>query len=382
MEGLPRGVFDRLVRQLKADKYTKGFGCWDQLLAMVFAQLSGVKSLRELETAFNEQDVHHYHLGTSRLKRTTLADANAQRNPELYAKVCEWLMSAVHRKLRREMDDLLYLLDSSLIRIGGSGFDVWAKHYRNNVSQGLKLHLMIEDSQDSPVYARINRAQDSDIKVARQITLEPGATYVFDMGYYDFGWWRQIEEQGSVFVTRLKKNANVSVVERRPVSPESEMRLEDEVIRMESRYTNTKSIKSPYYQRLLRRVTVERPTHRTPLVLVSNDFERSAEEIAMLYKKRWGIELFFKWVKQNLKIKQFMGRSENAVKTQIYTALISYMLLQLYRKRQGIQNSLKLCLSALRLSLFQRPQTDAEVEKRRRKRQQALDSIQPQLGFP
>ncbi len=381
LEGLPRGVFDRLVDELQADKYTKGFNCWNQMVAMIFAQLSGVKSLREVEAAFNENDNFHYHLGTHSVSRSTLSDANAHRSPRLYTEVCQYLMKQAHRKLRRELDDMLYLLDSTSIDLRGLGFDDWAIPFRNNVSQGLKLHLLIEGYRDSPVFARITPAQVSDIKIGRTIPLETGATYVFDMGYYDFNWWHQIDQIGSTFVTRLKNKANVTPVEIEDQDVLPEGILEDVMIRMNSRRTNVNNTKNPYYKRFLRRVTVERLDKDTPLILVTNNFELPAEEIAELYKKRWGIELFFKWIKQNLKIKKYLGRSENAVRIQIYAALISYLLLKLFQQKQGIKTSLKLCLAALRLNLFQRPKTEGVIMSRRKRRREYISSIQHQLAL-
>ena len=381
LEGLPRGVFDHLVHDLNADKYNKGFSRWDQLLAMIFAQLSGVKSLRELESAFNGQAMHHYHLGTGSIKRSTLADANANRDSNIFAAVCNHLMKGVHRKLRKELGDMLYLLDSSPIHLTGFGFDDWASQYRSNVSQGLKLHLMLEARHPLPVFAQITEAQANDLKIGRKIPLESGATYVFDMGYCDYNWWCQIEEIGSSFVTRLKKNANVRVCHHYPIPPEAEGILEDVEIMMNNRYVKGRTENNAYYGKPLRRVTVDRPDKDTPMILVTNNFELSAEEIAELYKKRWGIELFFKWIKQNLKIKSFLGRSENAVKTHIFTALITYLLLQLYQQKQDQSTSLKLCLSTLRFSLFQRIETEQVLHKRERQRRDYLDEIQPQLAI-
>ena len=319
LEGLPRGVFDRLVTELDANKFSKRFGRWDQMITMIFAQLSGLNSLRDVEAAFNEQSIHHYHLGSGEVKKSTLSDANAKRSPELFARVSDHLIKQVHRKLRRELDDMLYLLDSTSIDLRGFGFDDWAQAYRNNVSPGLKLHLLIEGHRQSPVFARITQARVNDITVGRCMPLESGATYVFDMGYYDFTWWHQIDQKGSTFVTRLKKNANVTRIKTRDAGLSSEEILEDADIRMDSRLTNAKKTQNPYFGQSLRRVTVDRPDKDTPLILVTNNWAMPAEAIAELYKQRWGIELFFKWIKQNMKIKRFMGRSENAVKTQILT---------------------------------------------------------------
>jgi IS4 transposase len=381
LEGLPRGVFDRVVSKTQADKFNKGFRSWDQLIAMVYAHLSGCKSLRELEDSFNQQSHHHYHLGTRTLKRSTLSDANAKRNDDVFVQTCQWLMQGAHRKLRRELKDVLYLLDSSPIHLQGLGFDNWAPAYKSNVSQGLKLHLMLEATSSTPTFATITGGGVSDIKTGRKMPLEKNAVYVFDKGYYDYNWWYSIHSLGSTFVTRFKKNVNLRRVSQRPVDQINSDILEDAVVKFNNRYVKSQTEKNAYYQTPLRRIAVNRPDKAEPLILVTNDFDRSAEEIAALYKKRWDIELYFKWIKQNLKLKQFLGRSENAVRIQIYTALISYLLLQQYQKKKGITSSLKLCLRSLRVSLFQRPDTEHYVAKKARWRQTLLDQIQPELAF-
>jgi IS4 transposase len=381
LEGLPRGVFEKQVAKLDADKYNKGFRSWDQLIAMLFGHLSDSKSLRELEAGFNAQAAHHYHLGTRPIKRSTLADANAKRSCELFASISNAMVHSMHRKVKRELKQLLYLLDSSPISLQGHGFDHWAHQYKSNVGQGLKLHMAIEAHEATPAFVMITGAQVSDIKIGRTIPVEKGATYVFDKGYYDYNWWHQIEERKSKWVTRLKKNANVSVQHYHAIPAQDSQILEDAAIQFNNRYVKSRTENNAYYKQNIRRVIVNRPDKSTPLILVTNDFERSAEEIAALYKKRWDIELFFKWIKQNLKIKRFIGRSENAVKTQIYTAIISYLLLQLHQQKHNIKTSLKLCLSALRVGLFQRVETEQIIAKRQRRRRMEMQKSQLQLAI-
>lgn len=381
LEGFPRGAFERLVSQQQTDKYSKGFRSWDHFVAMTYGHLSGCKSLRELEAGFNAQTAHHYHLGTKPLKRSTLSDANANRSYHLFERVCQQLISGVHRKLKRELKQMLYLMDSSPISLHGLGFDDWAYQYKNNLRQGLKLHLMIEAQQGTPCYSTITGMHVSDIKEGHRIVLESGATYVFDRGYYDYNWWYQINRMQSFFVTRLKKNANVRVAKYRDVPAEEEHILEDAVIYFNNRRVKSRTEKNAYCDEPVRRIIVKREDKNTPIVLVTNDFNRTASEVAALYKKRWDIELFFKWVKQNLKIKSFLGRSENAVKIQIYTALISYLLLQIYHKKNDIQTSLKLCLSMLRVSLFQRVQTENTSFQRQKRYRNQIRDLQPELIF-
>ncbi len=381
LKGFPRGAFDRLVNQEQTDKYSKGFRSWDHFVAMTYGHLAGCKSLRELEAGFNAQTAHHYHLGTKPLKRSTLSDANANRSYHLFERVCQQLISGVHRQLKGELEQMLYLMDSSPISLYGLGFNDWACHYKNNLRQGLKLHLMIEAKQGTPCYATITGMQVSDIKEGHRIPLESGATYVFDRGYYDYNWWHQINCMQSVFVTRLKKNANIRVDQYLEIPAEEDQILEDSIVYFNNRRVKSRTEKNAYRDEPVRRITVKREDKKTPLIIVTNDFKRTASEVAALYKKRWDIELFFKWIKQNLKIKSFLGRSENAVKVQIFTALISYLLLQIYQQKNGMKTSLKLCLITLRVGLFQRVKTDHVTAQRRKRHRDRIRDLQPELVF-
>lgn len=376
MKGLSRPAFEKIVAHYQADKHQKGFRCWDQLMAMIYGQLSGCRSLRELETGFNSQPLHHYHLGTRSIKRSTLSDANAKRSSEVFAQVCAELLGQMSRSLRNELKDLLYLIDSTPIPLKGLGFDDWAGANRSDRTQGLKVHLMIEHSQALPVHAQFTPANVNDIEVGRTLPIESGSTYVFDKGYCDYNWWFRIHQGKAFFVSRFKKNAGINVV--RSMQPRGEVSadiLEDSVVEFKNRHPGGQRI-NHYYGTELRKVVVNRPDKSTPLVLVTNDFNRTADEIALRYKQRWGIELFFKWLKQNLKIKQFLGRSENAVKIQIYTALITYMLVYLYHHRQALKTTLRMCLVELKTGLFQRPAIEDEMIRKRRQLDKAYSNRQ------
>lgn len=385
LKGLSRGTFDRLVEKHQADKYCKGFRSWGHLVSMIFAQLSDCRSLRQVEAGFNSQAQHHYHLGTHTLKRSTLSEANQRRNSELFAELCGQLMQGAQRQLRRELGDLLYLLDSSPIHLAGLGYDDWAKPHRSNISQGIKLHLMIEAQGEAPCFTRLTDAKVSDIKIGRTLVPEKGATYVFDKGYYDYNWWYQMESCGAKFVTRFKRNAAVRCESIRPIDLSTPVEiLEDAVVQFtRPQVTGSRGVAGPnqYYGTPVRRITVDRPDKGTPLILVTNDFDRSAADIAGLYKARWGIELFFKWIKQNLKIKRFLGRSKNAVKTQIYIALITYLLVQLHHLKSGATETLSLFLTTIKVGLFQRPEVDYELLKRRKRRQLEMSQRQAVLAI-
>jgi IS4 transposase len=372
MKGMPRGMFERFVKKHQADKYSKGFRRWDQFTAMLYGQVAGSKSLRELELSFNSHEGHHYHLGTRSIKRSTLSDANNKRNSAFYEDLCRQLLGEMRGKLKSEMSDMLYLLDSTPIPLRGLGYEDWAAN--GHRTPGLKVHMMIEGNQHVPVYGEITPTNVNDIDDARQMDIESGATYVFDKGYYDFNWWHHIDQVGAYFVTRSKKNAAIKVVAQHEVDDEAPHILSDETVCFSNRHPGGGRFN--HYRAPLRRVTVHREDHDTALVLLTNDFKRSAEEIAALYKQRWQIELFFKWLKQNLKIRRFLGRSETAVKTQIYIAIITYILMWLYRGTQGKSGSLTECARVLAAATFQRPVSEYRMWKKRLQRREELLAMQ------
>lgn len=378
LKAIPRSSFDRLVREHRADKYSKGFGCWDQLVAMLYAQLSGAGSLRELTAGFNSQCAHHYHLGTSEIRRSTLAEANAKRSPVVFESLAASLLAQAGRSLRKEGQALLYLLDSTSFTLKGRGFDSWTLSQRTCHTQGLKLHLLYAAHEEVPVYSRFSAANINDIEEGRRLSLVSGATYVFDKGYCDYNWWAHIEEVGARFVTRFKRNASLQVVRTLPVSEADQAIVLDDAIVRFANLCPGAGRRNRYVQPL-RRIVIHREGHDRPLVLASNDLSSSAVTIARLYQDRWQIELFFKWIKQHLKIKRFLGRSENAVRLQILSALIAYVLLALYRKAHRITQSLWVLLAELRASLFQRPSVEFVMRRKRLAQQQWIASVQPQL---
>jgi IS4 transposase len=352
------GVFQRYVDQHQADKYCKRFHCYDLLVGLVYAQLSHSSSLRVLEGRWNQQPEQHYHLHTGALSRSTLADALERRNPAPFADLAGALMQTLQRSLRREARALLHALDSTGIILKGRGFETYAGNGSGRID-GLKLHLMINVGGQLPVEQRITSAKVSDISAGREFAIEPGITYAFDKGYCDYAWWAKIDAAGAFFVTRQKKNAAYAVVETRPAS--AEHILSDEVILFPR---NRK--RSPAYSQPLRRIVVER-TGKQPLVLVSNQLQTSADEIAEQYRQRWQIELLFKWFKQHLKLKTFLGRSENAVRLQILAALIAFLLFKRYRDSSPelAAETLWISLASVSSNLFLRPLTEYARHKRR-----------------
>ncbi len=369
MKGLPRSTFDQVVKKHNADKYCKRFGHWHQLIAMVYAQLSGTTGLRPLQTAFNSHETYLHHLGAVRIKRSTLADANEKRPDKVFSETATWLMGQVSGQLRKQCKELMFLLDSTSLTLKGREFDRWTSDNQTRNTQGIKLHVLLESSSKAPAWTRFSAANVNDVELAAEVPLQEGAVYVFDKGYCDYNWWYDIGAANARFVTRFKYNAGLEVVENRAISLEDgSMVLKDEIVKFKRKYPSGKRI-NKHFDKPLRRITVKRADNPKPLVLATNDLTASATEIAQRYKDRWGVELFFKWIKQHLKIKSFFGRSENAVRSQILTALISYLLVALYKERHSLKQSLWDCLCLIRAALFQ--YFDSEKSKYRKRREDA-----------
>ena len=327
----------------------------------MYAQLSGVKSLRQLVEGFNAQAHHHYHLGVAPLKRSTLSEANAKRSADVYMALCQQLMSQVNRRLRQELDTFTYLIDSTPIQLLGQGYD-WS--LRGSRIKGFKLHMQLELSNQVPVCFELTDANVQDINQARIWELAPGSTYVMDKGYIDYQWWKQLSEQQIKLVSRLKKSAAFNVVESYPLDQQDPHILQDQCIA----FTGTGQ-KKRLGQFQMRRVVVQREDGKGNLALVTNDFTRSAQEIANLYKQRWQIELFFKWIKQHLKIKRFIGQKPNAVRIQILSALIVYLLVKIEQLAHNRIEPMRIALWQLTHSLFERPSQISDYYKRKQQRE-------------
>jgi len=380
MKGLPRDDFARLVKKHNADKYCKRFGHWDHLVAMIYAQLSGVSGLRPLETAFNSHMAHHYHLGTGCIKRTTLADANETRKDVVFAEAVAWLMQKVSRQLRKQTKEWLYLLDSTSITLKGREFERWTHANRTRNTQGIKLHVLYGKSTQVPVWHSMSAANVNDVEMTDQVPLQAGALYVFDKGYCDYNWWHRINLADAQFVTRFKRNAGLRLEQERAIPAHAAgIVLQDRIVRFKYKHQGGKRIN--HYDKPLRCITIVRADKPTPLVLATNDLTSDALDIGQRYKERWDIELFFKWIKQHLKIKKFFGRTENAVRIQLLTALISYLLVALYKQAHGLKKSLWECLCLVSATLFQRPDIDASAYRERRRHAEQMALIQPSL-FP
>lgn len=374
MKGLPRDSFQQLVDRHGGDRYVKRFGCWQQLLAMVYGHLAGVGSLRELEAGFNQHRNHHYHLQGLQVHRSTLADANDKRNPKVFEEAVRFLMGLAGKAVRKQRKELLYLIDSTTIPLYGRGSE-WAKGGATR-TRGLKVHVQFEAASQLPVRQTITAANVNDETEGSKIEAEPGATYVFDKGYCNYAWWERLAQAQARFVTRRKKNAAVRLVSVRELAAQSPEILSDTVVRL-ANDSNRGGHKNKC-KRLLRTIEVARPGEAN-LLLITNDLSAPASEIADLYRQRWQIELFFKWVKQHLKIKKFLGESENAIRIQLLTALITYLLVALLKVSKQLPGTLWQVLAELRTGLFVRVDEETTRWRRRRQQEATFRALQPGL---
>ena len=351
LEPLDRRILNRIVARHDGDR---GVGCgpnaWTcvrHLRTMLFAQFAGLTSLREIEQGLAAQPGGLYHLDLRLPRRSTLSDAQGHRPAAVFRDICQMLIGQVSRAVRHEGKELIQLIDGSpiLLRDPRLGWAEADPHVR-----GLKLHIGYDPRADVPDWVEIASPRVSELSVARNQPIVPGAVYVYDKGYHDFGWWHAIDAAGAVFVTRLKNNTKRRDVRARPVKGEGI--LEDNDVRI-GHAVPRGGARNLLFNTPLREILVERDG-KTPMRLVTNDPSRPATEIAALYKERWRIELLFKWIKQNLKIKRFFGRSENAVKIQIYAALIAFLLLRMLRQTCATahRNQPKALITRIKIALF------------------------------
>ena len=347
LQFIPRLPFEARVREHKAERHARGFGSWPQFIAMLFCQLGHAQSLREITGGLAASEGKLRHLGVRNPpRRSTLAYANEHRPWQLYQSVFYDLLEncqreATGQKRKFRFKHKLLSLDSSTISLSLSMFD-WALYKRTKGA--VKLHLVLDHDGYLPHFAVISEGQQADITVAKKMSFAPGTVLVFDRGYADYNWWLSLTRQKVFFVTRLKDSADYGVVEPRPVPAGSNI-LRDEIILL----TQQQEV-GP--EALLRRIEVWVEEKQETLVFVTNNLQLAASTIAAIYKERWQIELFFKALKQSLKVKTFVGTSENAVQTQIWTALIAMLLVKYLQLRSTFGWSLSNLVALLRQQLF------------------------------
>jgi len=344
---IPWTTFDRLVAERGADDKTRSFNSRDHLTAMLGAALGGLNGLRQSVAGLLPGRGPLHLMGTKPPRRSTLADANRNRDSGLFFDLLMEMLPCLHRADRREMRDAVRLIDSTQVNLG-LRMCKWVGLHRGEPTA--KIHVVYDPRAGRPVYFALTPAKVSDIAAARQLLpIEAGATYVFDRGYYDFAFFAKLRDKNCIFVTRLKRNTQLREVEHRAVTPGGPI-VSDGIGRLPERLATSR--RNPFGG--VGREVVVQIDEKRRLRLFTNDLTSPAETIADLYKERWQIELFFKWIKQNLRIARFMGTSENAVRTQIATAFIAYMLIRLAQTRLAVAHSASIILTVVRGQLFTR----------------------------
>ena len=350
MDFLPKRRFQMLVQRYQGEYKVKHFSCLDQFLCMAFAQLTYRESLRDIEACLSAQPAKLYHLGIrSRVRRSTLADANETRDWRIFADLAQVLIQTARdlyagSDLGVDLEQTVYALDSTTIDLCLALFP-WAKFRRHK--GGIKLHTLLDLRGSIPSFILISPAKMHDVRVLDVLLFEPGAFYIFDRGYIDFIRLYQIHQSGAFFVTRSKKNTQFRVIESRPADKSSGV-LCDQTIRLSGVHSETD------YPVPLRRIKYRDAETGTTYVFITNNFLLSALTIAKLYKARWQVELFFKWIKQHLRIKAFLGTSDNAVKTQVWIAVSVYLLVAILKKRLLSDHDPHRLLQILSVHLFEK----------------------------
>lgn len=348
LQWFPRLEFDAAVREHKAERQARGFTCWQQFVAMLLCQLGHAQSLREICGGLAATEGKLRHLGILDCpKATTLSYANAHRPWQLYQSLFYTTLErcraeALTRGQRKfRFKHKLLSLDASMVELCAESFD-WAQYKRTKGA--LKLHLVLDHDGYLPCYAVMTEGKTADITEARKMHFESGTLLVFDRGYSDYDWWLNLTRAGVNFVTRLKDSASYGVVESRPV-PENSNVLRDEVIVLVSQQEVGPEAR-------LRRIEVWVEEKNESMAFVTNKLQLAARTIARIYKERWHIELFFKALKQGLKVKTFVGTTENAVQIQIWTALIAMLILKYLQLKSTFGWSLSNLIALLRQQLF------------------------------
>ena len=347
MQHVPWGALDRAAAECGAERFVRDFSLRSQLAAMLVAQLSGARSLREIESIMAANATALANVGVETVSRSTLAEANGRRPAELFEAMVPPLLGSLPRKQRREAKDVVRLIDSTAVYPGAGAAD-WA-HFEKDLV-GAKIHVVYDPTAQVPVFFQVTSGNTNDITVAKTaVQIEAGATYVFDLGYYDFKFWADLHLAGCTLVTRLKRNTPVTEIERRHPPPGTNI-LSDRIVTLPKRLARSR--KNPFSHNG-REIVVRIQTGKT-IALFTNDLDSPAEKIADLYKARWKIELFFRWIKQNLRIRKFLGTSKNAVRLQTATAMLAYIILHTVHIKTGFTKSIQIFTAIVRQNLFHR----------------------------
>lgn len=343
---IPRHQFAALENQYSTGRKPREFSRWNQFVHLLFMQLTGRASLREGIQSMNSRIKNLYHLGAKPVPRSTFADANKKRPSAFYETLFEKVYQQcriISPKHKFKFKNKLYSLDASVIDLSLSVFP-WASFRRTK--SAIKLHTLLDHSGYLPAFVSITDGKTHEIKVAKSLKLPKGSIVTEDKAYTDYGWFSQLHQNFIYFVTRQKTNAKYRVIERREVNKKQGLCSDQTII-----LTGTKGRLCPHP---IRRIGYRDPKTKKHYVFLTNNFKLSAKTIADIYKERWQIEIFFRWIKQNLKIKTFIGNSRNAVMTQIYVALIAYLLLCMMKYLSKVSASLQNILRVIQLNLFRK----------------------------
>lgn len=348
IEFLPQKAFQRIVMKYQGDKYTKSLSCWNQLLIMMFGQLAGCESLRELVCIIAAHEPKSYHLGFGKtaITRSNLSKANANRDHIIFEEFAYKMISiAQAKRIRKEFEiaGRFYAFDSTTIDLCLSLF--WWANFRKTKG-GIKVHTLYDVVTQIPTFLHITEAKAHDMNAMDEIPYEPNAYYIFDRGYFDLARLFTISIIGSNFIIRERGRLQYDIIDGEDLLESSDNILYDQTIRLTGQQTRKK------YPGLLRRVGFYSIEHRRTFTYLTNNFEIKAKHIALLYKNRWQVELFFKWIKQHLHIKSFWGVTENAVRIQIYSAITTYCLVAIVEHDLRLNRSTFDVLRILSMSLF------------------------------
>lgn len=345
---LPQKAFQRIVMKYRGDKYIKSFSCWNQLLIMVYGQLSGCDSLRELVCIITAHAPKSYHLGFGKsvITRSNLSKANANRNSKIFEEFAYKMISvAQEKRIAKEFEirGRFYAFDSTTIDLCLNLF--WWASFRKTKA-GIKVHTLYDVVTQIPTFLHITEAKVNDMNAMDEIPYEPNAYYIFDRGYFDLARLFTINLIGSNFVIRERGQLKYELVDGEDLLESPDNILYDQTIRLTGQQTRGK------YPVLLRRVGYYSMEHQRTFTYLTNNFEISAKHVALLYKYRWQVELFFKWIKQHLHIKSFWGVTENAVRIQIFSAITAYCLVAIIEHDLRLNRSTFDVLRILSMSLF------------------------------
>jgi hypothetical protein len=347
---LPLHEFRKCVARYRGEHKVLSFSCLDQFLSLAFAQLTGRESLRDIEACLRAMQPKLYHMGfRGRIARNTLAHANERRDWRIYADLAQVLIRQARplyaqEDFGAELDQTAYAFDSTTIDLCLELFP-WARFRRHKGA--IKLHTLLDLRSSIPTFIHLTPGAVHDVNALDQLLLEPGAFYIFDRGYLDFARLYAFTQSAAFFVTRAKSNTQFQRRYSSPVDKSTGLRSDQTVI-----LTGVTSATD--YPAPLRRIHYVDAEHHNDLVFLTNHFALPAVTIAQLYRARWRVELFFRWIKQHLRIKAFYGTSENAVKTQIWTAISVYVLVAILKKQVGLDLSLYTILQILNLTLFEK----------------------------